>query len=255
MSGADQHEQEALDSQSALAPTLDAIAAVLPWVRQAQLPRFSDELNTRWQAACQELATHWCSRVSDGYAALRPPIIRLLASALETGDADFLHLCETLASTADHLEIHPPGNRLIAALSGTIEMLQEDGGLENPHLAIRARHFTQRLTTAMRPSGKPGERSDVLDAIFVQDAHDCLQHMHEALDALPIDVYAIELEAGELIAHAEQIEMWGIYHQARQLQNFALQLSDASEPVQDQARRDILKQLDLIEQTLRAVDY
>ena len=103
-------------------------------------------------------------------------------------------------------------------------------------------------------AGKPGERSDILDALFIQDAEECLARMHEALDALPIDVYAIELEAAELFRHAEQIEMWGIYHQARQLQNFVLQLSDANESTQDQAIQDIVQHLSSIEQTLRAVD-
>ena len=49
--------------------------------------------------------------------------------------------------------------------------------------------------------------------------------------------------------------MWGIYHLARQLQNFALQLSDASETIQDQAAHDIAQQLALIESALRAIEY
>ena len=69
-----------------------------------------------------------------------------------------------------------------------------------------------------------------------------------------LDVVALQQESQELIQHAEQIEMWGIYHLARQLHNFAVQLSDVSEAVQDQAARDLAQQLDLIDQALRAVD-
>lgn len=243
------------DSQTALAPTLDAMASILPLIGKSQPARFSPELNKRWQSACSEFSARWAARTTEGPTAIRPGIFALLGIAIESGDADYLHLCETLATAADHLENRQPGNRLIAALTATTEALQDEGGLENAHLPSRARHFAQRLETAMRPSGKPGERSDILDALFVQDTEECLARMREALDALPIDVYAIELEAAELIQHAEQIEMWGIYHQARQVQSFVLQLGDASEAVQDQAVQDITRQIDLIEQTLSAVDY
>ena len=241
-------------SQAALAPTLAAVAAILPWVGQAQPQRFSPELNKRWKAACAEFAEHWAARLTEGPTAIRPSIIALLAVAIESGDGDYLHFAEILASTADFLEHHTPSNRQIATLTAIAEALLDAQGLENPNLVSRTRHFSQRLETAMRPSSKPGERSDVLDALFVQDADECLARMREALEVLPIDVYAIELEADELIRHAEQIEMWGIYHQARQVQHFVRQLSDVSEAVQDQAMRDIVRQLDLIEQSLLAVD-
>ena len=251
---ADFSDEDIPDSRAALAPTLDAMASILPWVGKPQPLRFSPELNTRWKTACTALSAHWAARAAEGVTAIRPSVFALLSIAIESGDTDYLHFCETLASTADYLENHTPGNRLIATLTATTEALLDSSGLENTNLPSRTRHFSQRLETAMRPSSKPGERSDVLDALFVQDADECLARMREALDVLPIDVYAIELEAAELIRHAEQIEMWGIYHQARQVQNFVLQLSDASEATQDQATRDIIQHIDLIEQTLRAVN-
>lgn len=242
-------------TRTALAPTLDAMASILPWVGKTQPVRYPPELNKRWQAACQTLADGWSQHGRSDPAMIRPLVFALLAVAIETGEADCLRFGETLASVADHIEHKAPGNRLSAALSATTEALLDEGGLENPHFGERLRHFTGRLDAALRPSSKPGERSDTLDRLFVQDADERLARMHEALEVLPIDVYALELEISELIQHAEQIEMWGIYHLARQVQNYALQLSDASEAVQDQAAQDIARQLALIEDALRTVDY
>lgn len=242
-------------TRNALSPTMDAMATILPWISQSQVARFSPELNKRWQDACRALAASWNEHAKVEPAAIRPAVFTVLGVAIETSDPDCLRLAETLASVADHLEHQPPGSRLKAAMSGTTEALIDEGGLENPHLVERMRHFTARLEGALRPSSKPGERSDVLDRLFVQDSEERVARMHEALEVLPIDVYAIELETVELIHHAEQIEMWGIYHLARQLQSFALQLSDASESVQDRAAHDIAQQLRLIEHALQAIEY
>ncbi len=252
---ADLPEDDIEKTRSALAPTMDAMASILPWVGKTQPVRYPPELNKRWQAACQTLADDWAKYGQTDPLTIRPRIFTLLAVAIETGDADCLHFCDMLASVADHFEHKPAGNRLTAAMSATAEALVDEGGLENPLLIERLRHFTGRLETALRPSSKPGERSDVLDRLFVQDAEERVARMYEALEVLPIDVYALELEASELIQHAEQIEMWGIYHLTRQLQNFALQLGDASESVQDQATRDIEQQLHLIDEALRAIDF
>lgn len=248
-------EDDLQESRAALSPTMDAMASILPWVGKTPPARFPPELNKRWQSACRAFADRWQSHGQREPGALRAEIFALLPIALESGDPACLHLCETLASAADRLEHGAPGNRLSAALAATAEALTEAGGLENPHLAERMQHLVQRLETALRPSPKPGERSDVLDRLFVQDAEDAVARMHEALEVLPIDVYAIELEATELIQHAEQIEMWGIYHLARQVQSYALQLADASEATQDQAARNITQQLDLISAALREIDY
>lgn len=251
---ADFPDKDIDETRAALAPTLDAMASILPWVGKAQPLRFSPELNKRWQEACKELAERWQARAKEGPTAIRPAIFALLSIAIESGELDYLELCESLASVADHLEQGAPGARLTAALISTTEALLDEGGLENPKLPARARHFSQRLNDALQPSAKPGERSDVLDRLFVEDADERVAHMREALDVLPLDVVALEQESAALIHQAEQIEMWGIYHLARQLHNFAVQLSDVSEAVQDQAARDLAQQLDLIDQALRAVD-
>jgi len=247
-------DQNLDDTRAALAPTLDAMASILPWVGKRTPRRFPLELNQRWQAGCKALEAAWTSRAAADAPPLRPAIFSLLNLAIESADTDCLYLAEALATVADHLEQQPASARLIAALSATCEALLDGNGLENPQLASRAQHFASRLNDALQPSHKPGERSDVVDALFVDDTFERLDHMREALLVLPIDIYALELDSAELIAHAEQIEMWGIYHQGRELHNFILQLSDASTDSQDKAAESIAHQLDLIEQTLCAVD-
>ena len=251
---ADIPDKDIANSRAAFAPTLNATAAILPWVGKSQPLRFPPALNQRWQNACKSLANCWSARAQHGPQAIRPQVFALLEIALECGDPDVLYLCETLASVADHFEHSLPGARLIAALTATTEALIDQGGLEQPLLLNRAQHFSRRLTAALQPSSKPGERSDVLDGLFVQDSEERLSRMREALDVLPIDVYSLEVESSELMQHAEQIDMWGIYHLARQLQSFVLQLCDASEAVQDQARRDILAQLALLDAAVNAID-
>lgn len=242
------------DTLAALAPTLAASASILPWISKTRPLRFSPELNQRWQDCCRTLDTAWAARTSNTTPPIRPAIFELLNLAIESLDTDCLYLAETLATVADHLENKPASARLTAALSATLEALLDGNGLENPQLANRAQHFASRLNNSLHSSNKPGERSNVVDTLFVGDTLERLECMREALVVLPIDVYALELATRELTEHAEQIEMWGIYHLARELHNFILQLSDVSTAIQDQAASDIAHQLDLIEQALSAVD-
>ncbi|MFV0371053.1 MAG: hypothetical protein ACK5JI_05350 [Azonexus sp.] len=255
----DHTDDDLAGTRAALNPMLDAVASILPWVSQTQAARCPPELNKRWQAAWTEFAA---ARREDGgdFVRFRRGVMQIMSVALETGDADCLGLAESLASTADHLEHRTPGNRLQAALDALCEVMADTAekhlpqGLEHPHLNERLRHFQERLETALRPSGKPGERSDVLDRLFVEDAEERLAHMREALETLPIDIYGIAEECEALIQHAEQIDMWGIYHLGRAVQQLVLQLYDASEADQDRAAHAIRAQLDLIEQALRAIE-
>lgn len=253
---ADIPEHDLAESRPVFATTFENAAAILPLMGNRPVAlRFSPQLNARWQQACRRLIERWASSIGTDPAAIRPEILAIMTLAIESKDADCLQITDTLASVADHLELHPLSSRLRAAISATCDVLQDGSGLENPRLTERLRHCSQRLQQAMQISPKPGERSDVLDQLFVEDSEERLGRMRDALDALPIDIYALELESSELIQHAEQIEMWGIYHLARQLQNFVLQLIDAGEMTQDQAANDICQQLRLIEQALLAVDY
>lgn len=49
-------EKDLEETRAALAPTLEATAAILPWLAKPQPLRFDEKLNQRWIAACDSLA-------------------------------------------------------------------------------------------------------------------------------------------------------------------------------------------------------
>jgi hypothetical protein len=213
---ADIPEHELEGTRLALAPTLEATAAILPWVAKPKKLRFDPKLNERWIAAGKRLATAWSERHGAGAEDIRPAIFGLYAIAIETADANCLRLGEALASAADRLEesVLPP--RLVAAMSAAIECLSETEGLEHPAFPERASHFAGRLE-ASAATARPDERSAVLDQLFVDEASEQIQLMHDALAALPPDAYALTTESLKLAQQAELVEIWGVMHLARQL--------------------------------------
>ena len=211
---ADIPEDDLAESRAALAPTLDATAAILPWVAKPRPARFDAKLNQRWIDGGQRLYDAWQERHTAGDD-IRPAIFNLYAVALETADSDCLRLGEALASAADRLEDAKPSPRLIAALSSAIECLREPAGLENDAFGERARHFAARLESTAAASDTT-ERSAVLDQLFVDEAHEQLDLLRDALAALPPDAYVLTTEALKLAQQAETLELWGIMHLARQ---------------------------------------
>lgn len=214
---ADIPEDDLAESRAALAPTLDATAAILPWVAKPRPPRFDPAINERWIEACRALADSWPARQTAEMATLRPALFRLYGIALETADADCLYLGEALASAADHLEIGAPSARLVAALVATAECLNEPGGLENEGFSGRAVHCARRLETTMRNLATTGERSPVLDGLFCNEANERLDSMRDALAILPPDAYALACDAEWIAEQAEHLELFGVMHLARQL--------------------------------------
>jgi len=213
---ADIPEHELEETRAALAPTLEATAAILPWVAKPRPARFDPELNERWIAAMKRLALAWSERHGRGADDVRPAIFGLYAIALETADADCLRLGEALASAADQLEESAPVPRLIAAMSAAIECLSEADGLEHGAFAERASHFAGRLEAIAR-APDASERSAVLDQLFTDEAHEQIQLMRDALAALPPDAYALTTESLKLAQQAELLEIWGVMHLAREL--------------------------------------
>lgn len=207
-------EDDIEETRSALAPTLDATASILPLLGRQHQARFPKKLNEDWIVACRRLATAWSDRHGEGGSDVRPAIFALYALVLETGDADCLRLGEALAGAADLLEDGNPPAPLVAALTACIETLAEPGGLEHEAFAERARHFAQRLESTITSGG---DRSAVLDQLFIGEALEQIDDMHEALDALPPDAVALQEESQKLALHAEQLALWGVMHLARQL--------------------------------------
>lgn len=213
---ADIPEHELEETRAALAPTLEATAAILPWVARPKKPRFDAKLNARWIAAGRRLAAAWSERHGGGANDIRPAIFGLYTIAIETADTHCLRLGEALASAADRLEENTLPPRLIAAMSATIECLSEADGLEHPAFHERSSHFAGRLEACAKATNAD-ERSPVLDQLFVDEAGEQVQLMHEALAALPPDAYALTTEALKLAQQAELLEIWGVMHLARQL--------------------------------------
>ncbi|HXE39040.1 MAG TPA: hypothetical protein VN639_11230 [Azonexus sp.] len=214
---ADIPEDDLEETRAALAPTLEATAAILPWLAKPRPPRFDRALNQRWIEAGGRLAAAWSNRHSQGTDDIRPAIFALYGVALETADAGCLRLGEALASAADQLERSDLPPRLIAALSACIECLIEPGGLEHEAFASRVEHFAQRLEAALAPHSGVSERSPVLDHLFAEEAREHIEQMRDALLVLPPDAYALKSEAAQIAQQAEHLELYGIMHQAHQL--------------------------------------
>jgi len=208
--------EELEQTRHALAPTLEAANAILPWLSKPRELRFAPELNERWQAASQRLASAWSNRYLDGDADVRPALFALYSIGLESADPDCLRFGEALASTADRLETTHPGPKLIAAFSAAVENLITPDGLEHPSFGERCRHFSQRLESLLS-EGEQEARSPVIDRLFVGEAEEHLDAIRDALAALPPDVYGLKLASEDMAHHAEQLELSDIAQQARRL--------------------------------------
>ena len=214
---ADIPEKDLEETRAALAPTLQKIASILPWLSKPKELRFDPALNERWVIACKNLSATWLNRFNTGETAFRTAVFALYSIALESQDPDSLSLGEAIASAADHLEDTTPTPRLIAALTATIESLIDKEGLEHPTFGERAHHFSQRLDAANAAGGLAPGRSVVLDRNFASEANDRLERMQDALALLPPDGYTLKSEAVELAQEAQAAELYGIMHLARQL--------------------------------------
>lgn len=235
-------EEDLEETRAALAPTLEATAAILPWVAKPRVLRFAKAINERWIAGCARLHSAWSTRHEHGGDDIRPSIFALYAIALETADADCLHLGEALASAADALETGDPAPRLLAALTATTECFNEIDGLEHVLFGERARHFAQRLESSLAAGSE--RRSAVVDRLFASEAGERLERMHDALAALPPDAYALKLEASELLQQAELLDLYGIVHLARQLlQTLPTEPGKLETPSRRQALLNLLQQL------------
>ena len=245
-------EEELEETRAALAPTLNAIAAILPWLAKPRALRFDVALNQRWIAAGQHLVEAWSGRFVAQTETVRPAIFALYAVALESADIDCLRLGEALASAADQLDTAAPSPRLIAALTASIECLSEKDGLEHPAFSERANHFAQRLESAIAQGALANPRSAVIDRLFVTEAGEQLERMQDALALLPPDLYAMKLAAIELAQAAENIELFGVMHLARALaESLNLRAIDLDN---DSNRRKTQERLRQLAKTIAAVN-
>jgi hypothetical protein len=240
---ADIPDDELAGTQAALAPTIAATAAILPWLAKERPPRFPADLNQRWIAAAGTLAAGWAARQNDDWNAFRQAVFTLYGVALDSHDADCLALGEALASAADRLDAGTVSGHLLAAISATTECFCETSGLEHEAFPARARHFTQRLLAAVEQPPEQ-QRSPLIDRLFVAEASERLVLMHDALGALPPDAVLIKSEVLLIAEQAELIELYGLMALARQIARDVEATADLEHPANRTAIAAALAHLD-----------
>jgi len=174
------------DARAALAPTLEATAAILPLLARPRNPRFPAKAAAHWNQAWADVQAAWSDRNGGGLAALRPAVFALSAAALALQDVDCLALSEAVASATDRLD-EPAGlgnSRLVTAISAAVECFAVVDALEHEAFPQRARHFASRLERVAKEREAPA-RSPVLDRLFAEEGHECLEKMRLACAALP----------------------------------------------------------------------
>ena len=215
----DQTDDELSATRAALAPTLEATAAILPFLARPKPPRFPVEIAARWQAACQRLGNHWAERYGTGLEGVRPAVFDLIAIAIELADRDCLRLAEALATATDALEAHNAleNSALVAAITSAVECLGEPNGLEHVAFSQRVNHLAQRLENCPQRPDEATACKPRIDRLFFGEARECLELLQTALDSLPVDAYGAREAAEHLIALAEPLELDGLISQGRQL--------------------------------------
>lgn len=209
-----------LDStRAALEPTLRAVAEILPLVVEARQPRFPPELSRRWQDCCHRIARFWSERHCGGLTDFRPAVFELCAIAIELNDGDCLQLSEALASASDLLEDHRRSEeaRLLAAISATCECLVIEHGIEHPLFSERARHMIGRLQDSLQAVENNAPLALAIVASFLGEAREQVDAMHEALQLLPPDAYAIKTAAEAIVRLAKPLEHFNVIDCARLL--------------------------------------
>jgi len=214
-------DDELKETRAALAPTLEATAAILPWVSKPQEARYPAEKSERWHTASKALSNAWDERHRKQLTTFRPAVFELCAAALDLADVDLLRLSEAFASAADSLEDPQRRDdpRLAAAISAACECLLSEGGIEQDGFPALAQYAASRLEQALTSPLGNSVRTPTLDHLFVTEAGDCLERMHEALEQLPADTYAVKLAAEELADLADPLELDTIALLARALAN------------------------------------
>jgi hypothetical protein len=169
----------------ALNDTLGATADVLPLLA-AKRRRFSDELHTRWQAVAKALQDDWHSQQTGRDISCRGRATELVALALELGNAAALRLAEAIADAASACEERTTLESAVprAAFSAALEVVGAPEGPEQNAFDHKAGQTAQRLQEAFAAA----RRKTIVPPStpwFAADAHEWLDEMRAALDAVP----------------------------------------------------------------------
>lgn len=169
----------------ALHGTLGATADVLPLLAPKRR-RFSDDQHTRWQALAKALQNDWYAQQTGSGASCRGRATDLVALALELGDVAALRLAEAIADAAGACEERSTLEFAVprAAFSAALEVLAAPEGPEQNAFDDKAEQTAQRLQEAFAAV----RRKTIVPPSapwFAADAHEWLEEMRAALDAVP----------------------------------------------------------------------
>lgn len=169
----------------ALHGTLGAAADVLPLLAPKRR-RFSDQHHARWQVLAAALHDDWHAQQTGNAVSCRGRATDLVALALELGDAAALRLAEAVADAAGASEeratLESAAPR--AAFSAALEIVGAPDGPEQNAFDEKtertARRLQEAFSTARRKPLVPPSAP-----WFAADAHEWLDEMRGALDAVP----------------------------------------------------------------------
>lgn len=200
----------------------EVVAEVESLAEFANLLLPSDEIDLdpeavgRWEAAGAVVATAWAGRHQAGLAAFRSAVINLCGVAVDLALPEALHFAEALATVADRADepeiFEDP--RLQAAVAAALEVLAEPGTVKRKVFTSQVDNLSGRLAAALEEAGLPTEGrlivSRTLYQMFVGEAHESLQHLHDELATLHPLVGEMAEAATALADNAATIDLTAV---------------------------------------------
>jgi HPt (histidine-containing phosphotransfer) domain-containing protein len=243
----------------------EVAAEVEPLAEFASLLLPSDEIDLdpeavgRWEGAGAVVATAWAGRHQAGLAAFRSAVINLCGVAVDLDLPEALHFAEALATVADRADepeiFDDP--RLQAAVAAALEVLAEPGTVKRKVFTSQVDNLSGRLAAALEEAGLPTEGrlivSRTLYQMFVGEAHESLQHLHDELATLHPLVGEMAEAATALADNAATIDLAAVRDLALALAS-ALARFEAPVNVEVPAERQLVTMaLETLEQMVEVV--
>lgn len=179
----------------------------------------------RWEAAAQTVWAAWHDRHQSGLAPFRSAVIALSGVGLDLHSADALRFAEALATVADRAD-EPEvlaDARLVAAIAAALEVLVEPGSVNRKVFAGQVDNLSGRLAATLEEAAVPTEGrlivSRTLYQMFVDEAHESLQHLRDELDTLHPLAGEMAEAASALADNAATIDLTAVRDLALALAN------------------------------------
>lgn len=177
----------------ALRGTLNVAADILPFVDNKTF-KFSATQHDRWQRIARQIDEDWHAMLTGEKTSCRSSTTDLVALALELHDAASLRLAEAIADAGSALEdktllTFAP---IRAAFAAALEIVGAKDGPEQQAFDDKSRQFAQRLAQTMAQAKSQSTSHTTYQPLmqasapwFAEEAHEWLEDMRNALDAVP----------------------------------------------------------------------